>query len=118
MAGRARKDVPSGAQREPLQRGYARPCAAHGCPLGGTFSNATIGDADSVDWWCYLHSSLGYDYQQVTHAIRQEPELVANVSRTSMAFLEHMPNRGKCIHDYHSARDALYAAVVRRLQST
>lgn len=66
---------PSQSSATTLQPGIARPCAAYGCPLGGTWNPNTIGEGGS--WWCYIHSELPPELlQNATAVIRANQPLL------------------------------------------
>lgn len=53
-------------------------CAAHGCPLAGTWSDQIYETPDNPSrWWCFVHSNLKeYDYQDLTREIRKQMPLL------------------------------------------
>ena len=100
----------------PLRFGYARPCAANGCPLGGAQSHSTVGEAR--EWWCWLHFDYGpQELTQITRLIRLHDDLLQAVFKTSQAF--HDPHdgrdRGLKVKQYQDARNALDHAVRSKL---
>lgn len=114
MALRPRNSEAPSTPSAPLEIGVARPCAAYGCPLGGTFSPTTVGEAR--EWWCYIHSSLGpVELQRATQLIRQSPHL-QEVIRTSRLPLTHpRGNRGEYMKSYQQARQLLAKEVMHNL---
>lgn len=57
-----------------MQRAEPKPCAAHGCPLAGTWSTEIYGD--SSRFWCFVHAALtDHPYQPVTEQINRHLDL-------------------------------------------
>ena len=60
-------------------------CAAHGCPLAGTWSNEIYPSNPRVDnrrWWGFVHAHLtGHDYQDITREVRKQMPLLEIYAR-------------------------------------
>ena len=99
-----------------VEEGSAHRCAAHGCPLGGTWSNSTVGEPK--DWWCFVHAAVAdFPLQSVTYAIRQRMGLVGEVCSQSRRLHAHEAiNRGEVLTDYRRARNELLGAVYAELR--
>lgn len=101
---------------EPVaRRGYARPCSAYGCPLGGTFSPTTLGETDT--WWCFAHSAFdGHPLQEITALVRRNRDLLDRVVNLSQQTLYTDFDRKRHLGEYGAARRELLNAITKGLK--